>query len=144
MGLKKQEFYEGAALHLLVRSGDIRSIRYDPPLFTLNGDVLALMKYSTKGRSPWGFTFLPDEQDLLHARSKTSRIIIALVCGSDGVAGFSYESYLDVAPHRSKALHIACYRKHGEHYEVCGPEGPMPFKVAPSAWRRILASDVTN
>lgn len=65
MAIKKQEFYEGAALHLLVRSGRVTSIRYDSPLFLVNNQVLVLLKYSTKGRSPWGFTFTTDEQALL-------------------------------------------------------------------------------
>lgn len=62
MAIKKQEFYEGAALHLLVRSGGIMSIRYEAPFFLLNDNVLIYLKYSTKGRSPWGFTFTTDEQ----------------------------------------------------------------------------------
>src|SRR5438309_6815662 len=40
MAIKKQEFYEGAALHLLARSGGITSIRYDPPLFIVNNRLL--------------------------------------------------------------------------------------------------------
>jgi hypothetical protein len=65
MAIRKQEFYEGAALHLLARNGSIRSIRYNPPLFLVNDEVFLLLKYSTKGRSPWGFTFTTDEQRLL-------------------------------------------------------------------------------
>lgn len=33
MAIKKQEFYEGAALHLLARSGGISNIRYETPFF---------------------------------------------------------------------------------------------------------------
>jgi hypothetical protein len=36
MAIQKQEFYEGAALHLVARSGHVRSVRYDPPFFFLN------------------------------------------------------------------------------------------------------------
>jgi hypothetical protein len=56
MGIKKQEFYEGAALHILAQAGTIRSITYAAPFFTLNEELLVLLKYSTKGRSPWAFT----------------------------------------------------------------------------------------
>jgi hypothetical protein len=86
MAIKKQEFYEGAALHLLARAGDIASIRYDPPFFLLNEELLVLLKYCTKGRSPWGFTFTSDEQMILQRRASQSRIVIGLVCGADGVA----------------------------------------------------------
>lgn len=138
MGIKKQEFYEGAALHLLARNGSIRSIRYEPPLFVVNDEVLVLLKYCTKGRSPWGFTFTTDEQSLLENKAPERKIVIGLVCGADGVASITYDAYKSVATPRNSAVHIACYRKHGEHYEVNGPDGTLNWKVAPSNWQKIL------
>ena len=138
MGIKKQEFYEGAAIHLLARSGNISSLRYDPPFFTLNNDIVVLLKYCTKGRSPWGFTFTRDEQALLKTRHPGRKIVIGLVCGDDGVAAFTYEEYLSIVPARDCAVHIACYRRLGEHYQINGPEGTLNWKIPPSAWRRIL------
>lgn len=139
MGIKKQEFYEGAALHLLARAGGITSIRYETPFFVINEHLVVHLKYSTKIRSPWGFTFTPDEQGLLQARALTTRAVIALVCGADGIAAFGYEAFLKIAPVRRSAVHIACYRQHGKHYEVNGPNGTLDGKVAPSDWKRILA-----
>ena len=138
MTIKKQEFYEGAALHLVARSGQITSLRYEAPFFLFNDRLSVLFKYSTKVRSPWGFTFAPDEQALLKTRSLMSKTTIGLICGSDGVAAISYESYLSVASAKSGAIHVACYRKHGEHYEVSGPSGTLKGKVAPSIWQNIL------
>src|SRR5690349_15681151 len=108
MAIKKQEFYEGAALHLLARSGEITGLRYEAPFFVLNNRILAHLKYSTRGRSPWGFTFTPDEQVLLCSRSARSSIVIALICGSDGVAALSYDSYRTIAAPRKSSVHIAC------------------------------------
>jgi hypothetical protein len=65
-------------------------------------------------------------------------MVIGLICGADGVAAFTYEEYLRVATPRDFALHFACYRQHGEHYEVNGPDGKLYGKVAPSNWQRIL------
>jgi len=138
MGIKKQEFYEGAALHLLARSGLVTALRYEPPFFLINNSLTVLLKYSTKGRSPWGFTFMPEEQVALRAKAQAGKTAIGLVCGSDGVAALGYDSYLQIAAHRQAALHVACYRKHGEHYEVLGPDGPLGRKIAPSSWQRIL------
>lgn len=138
MAIKKQEFYEGAALHLLVRSGGIESIRYEAPFFVLNDDLLVYLKYSTRGRSPWGFTFMPDEQVLLRTKATKFRIVIGLICGADGVAAFNYAAYQSVAAPRRSAIHVSCYRRHGEHYEVNGPDGAFSEKVAPSDWKRIL------
>jgi hypothetical protein len=138
MAIKKQEFYEGAALHLLVRAGGIRGIRYEAPFFVLNEHLLVHFKYSTKGRSPWAFTFTHDEQELMQGKCFQIKTVIALICGSDGVAAVTYQDYLKIALPRKVAVHIACYRQHGEHYEINGPDGQLDGKVSPSSWRRIL------
>ena len=138
MAIKKQEFYEGAAIHILARSGGITGIKYESPLFLVNDHLLVLLQYSTRGRSPWGFTFMPDEQMLLYKRGAESKIIIGLICGADGVAAFTYDAYLKIADLRDSAIHLACYRKHHEHYEVSGPNGTFERKVSPSNWQRIL------
>lgn len=140
MGIKKQEFYEGAALHLLARSGGITAIRYEPPFFVLNDRCSVLLKYCTKSRSPWGFTFTADEQLRLQANSARIETVLGLVCGADGVAAFTYSDYLKVAVPRESAIRISCFRGHGEHYEVNGPDGTLDWKVPPSNWQRILES----
>lgn len=138
MAIKKQEFYEGAALHLLARAGAIPGIRYVPPFFTLADRLLILLKYCTRPRSPWGFTFTSDEQSLLQQRARECPIVIAMVCGSDGVATLKYESYLTIAERRPTALRVSCARHHGQHYSIKGPDGALAAKVAPSDWQRIL------
>src|SRR6266404_3924964 len=105
MAIKKQEFYEGAALHLLARTGLVTSIRYDPPLFLLNGKLLILMKYSARGRSPWAFTFTSDEQELLRKSATQTRTTIALICGADGVAALTYDKFQSIAVPRKTAVH---------------------------------------
>jgi hypothetical protein len=87
---------------------------------------------------PWGFTFTEDEQRQLLTKATQHPIIIGLICGSDGIAALSYESYLTIAPGRDSAVHVSCYRDHGEHYEVGGPDGPLKRKIAPSSWQKIL------
>lgn len=138
MAIKKQEFYEGAALHLLVRTNGVVTIRYEAPFFLINNLLLVHLKYSAKGHSPWGFTFTPDEQMLLQKRASDRKIVIGLVCGADGVASFTYDAYRSIAAPCKSAVHIACYRQHGEHYEVNGPDGKLDGKVAPSNWQKIL------
>ena len=88
MAIKKQEFYEGAALHLLVRSGLVERIIYNAPFFTCNNRLSIMLKYTTKSRTPWGFTFTTDEQAALKLRALESKVKIGLVCGADGVAAF--------------------------------------------------------
>jgi hypothetical protein len=138
VAIRKQEFYEGAALHLIARTGGVERIRYDAPFFVFNDRVSVLLKYSTRSRSPWGFTFTADEQVFLESRACEYKTAIALVCGSDGVAALNYEAYTVVAPRRNGAIHIACSRQHGRHYEVSGPNGLLNKKIAPSSWQKIL------
>jgi hypothetical protein len=103
-----------------------------------------LLKYSTRVRSPWGFTFTPDEQAALKDESPKRSLMIGLICGSDGVAAISYKSYLAVATPRQVAIHIACYRQHWEHYEVSGPDGTLNRKVSPSNWQRMLENGIAR
>jgi hypothetical protein len=138
MAIRKQDFYEGAALHALARRGVITSIQYDAPLFRLNDRLLVHLKYSTKVRSPWAFTFTADEQRLMRAKRVEAGIVIGLICGSDGVAAISYEQYCGVVSDQVSSVHIACYRSYGEHYEVNGPDGKLHGKISPSDWHRIL------
>jgi hypothetical protein len=138
VGIRKQEFYEGAALHVLARTGVITSIHYKAPFFMLNGHLTILLKYCTRGRSPWGFTFTPEEQESLQQRGADSELEIGLICGADGIAAFSYREFVGIAAPRATALHIACYRQHGEHYAIKGPDGLLDGKVAPSKWQKIL------
>ena len=138
MSIKKQDFYEGAALHLLARTNQVKSILYDPPFYLINSDVSVLLKYCTRIRSPWSFTFTEDEQATLNRASKQRSLVIGLICGSDGVAAIGYESFLTVATPRQAAIHIACYRGHWEHYAINGPDGTLDRRVSPSNWQRIL------
>lgn len=138
MAISKLAFYEGAALHILIRSGDVQNIRYKPPFFTLNDRLVILVKYSTKTSTPWGFTFTPEEQLSLHHKTRAHLVIIGLVCGADGVAALPYDAFAEVAAISALAIHISCYRLHGEHYGISGPEGILGAKIAPSSWQRLL------
>lgn len=139
MGIQKQEFYEGAALHQLIRgSNGITSIVHAPPFFLIDGCLQVHLKYSTGKRSPWGFTFMPDEQLLLQQSAQVMPLVIGLICGADGVAALPYEEYIRVAQAKGAALRISCRRNHREHFEVGGPDGTLPGKVAPSEWTKLL------
>jgi hypothetical protein len=139
MGIKKQEFYEGAAIHQLARGGGIAGVRYEAPFFTISDRLVLLLKYSTRTRSPWGFTFTAEEQRLLETKAGKAAIVIGLICGADGVAALPYTEYVEIAPRSASALHVSCYRYHRERYEVNGPAGTLSRKLAPGDWPRILS-----
>lgn len=139
MGIQKQEFYEGAALHVLLRGGTGAHIAYRSPFFVINDGMLIHLKYSTGVRSPWGFTFTADEQNLLHRNSMDMPMTIGMVCGSDGVAALPFASYASIASLRASALRISCARRHREHFEISGPDGTLERKVPPSDWSKLLS-----
>lgn len=142
MGIQKQEFYEGAALHVLLRSGTGARISYESPFFLIDGRILIHLKYSTAVRGPWGFTFTADEQRLLYRKSAEFPITIGLVCGSDGIAALPFASYATIAPQRTSALRVSCARRHREHFEIVGPDGSLERKVPPSDWSRLLGEAI--
>jgi hypothetical protein len=138
MAISRQDFYEGAALNLVARTGKILGILNHSPFYVLNGRLAILLKYTTKGRSPWGFTVTLIEQAQLEANSLKVNTAIGLICGSDGVVPLTYQSFKSIAKIGNGPVHISCYRDHGEHYEVHGPAGKLPNKIAPSTWSKIL------
>lgn len=140
MAIRKQEFYEGAALHLLVRAGGIRDIQYAKPFFVINSGIFVYVKYSTKGRSPWGFTFMPEEQRVLEERANEANVVIGLVCGGDGIAALHYNYYCTIANGTNLPIHVSCSRRHGQQYKVSGPAGELSRKIPPSLWQRIVVN----
>jgi len=138
MGIQKQEFYEGAALHQLIRGSSGVDVIHFPPLFIINGSLQVHLKYSTAKRSPWGFTFMPEEQLLLKQRAQQMPLVIGLICGADGVATVPYEQFIRVAQLSKMALRVSCRRNYREHFEVVGPDGTLPNRVATSKWVRLI------
>ncbi len=138
MPLRKQDFYEGAALVGLARTGMLNMVRHVPPFYALNDTIVVLLKYSTRGRSPWGFTFTPEEQAALARQAAVTPTYVGLICGSDGVTAIDFPDYALIARTKSTPIRVSCFRAHGEHYEVRGPDGVLPRKIPPSAWQRLL------
>ncbi|WP_143751299.1 hypothetical protein [Collimonas sp. PA-H2] len=137
MAIQKQEFYEGAALHQLIRKGSGARIIFLAPFFIIDDRVQIYLKYSTGIRSPWGFTFNPDEQDFLYKSAIEKQTVIGLICGADGIAALPLEKYKKIAIQRNTAVWVSCQRRHRESYEVSGPDDSVPGKIPPSDWQRL-------
>jgi hypothetical protein len=138
MAIRKQDFYEGAALCRLVRRALRVTLWYDAPFFVVDDQLTLYLKYSTRVRSPWGFTVTPSEQELLADRARVYPTIIGLVCGSDGVAMLDYSAYENIAYSQRRSVRISCARKHAHSYAISGPNGVLDRKVPPSDWDRLL------
>lgn len=136
--LDKTEYYHGAAIVRLMEDARCKCVRkLDHLGYLINEDVFAFLKYTTKSRTPWGFTF--DKEDVercIKMAQQYKKVVIALVCGSDGVCALDWNE-----AHRlldSKAGRIAMERKHNESYAVWGTEGELKGKIPVNRWPTIV------
>jgi len=137
MSIQKLEFYEGAALFRLIRSLGAVHVRIDDGVVFLNDQIRLYLKYCTRTRSPWSFTFSSTERHAIASQVAEMPLYIGLVCGSDGVAAMERQDYLEVAGGGESPIAISCARRYDEHYSVSGPAGVLARKIAPSAWNKI-------
>ena len=142
--LEKLEYYHGAAIIRLLedeRCGDIK--RHKLLGYVVNLHTFILLKYSTKGRSPWGFTF--DQEDVDRASRVAAdyqRVILGLICGGDGICAINWEEgrrLLADQPGR-----IAVGRKHNHSYSVWGTAGELKWKVPVNRWPSLVFDQMQN
>ena len=88
--IDKADFYHGAALAKALDDPRCIEVVRCPPGYLVNDTVLALIKYTTKNHSPWQFTFTAEDvARLQHCPDGVDRVILALVCASDGICAIS-------------------------------------------------------
>ena len=135
--IEKQEFYHGAALVRVIEDPRCETIVKHESGYRVNNDRILAIKYSTKARSPWGFTFSGEDISRFEEASREfGECIITLVCGGDGICAFSWSkglSLLGGSPGR-----IAAKRGFAGCYAVSGPAGELSGKVAMNRWPAIV------
>jgi len=141
--LDKQEFYHGAAIVRLLEDHRYRNLRRQEYYYLVNDRVLVFLKYSTKSRSPWRFNFTEAEFARLNeASSSGGRVVVALVCGGDGVCSLTWRSVEQLLG--KAAGRISARRKFNESYGVSGPNGEFQRKVQLQQWPKIVFEDETE
>jgi hypothetical protein len=135
--IDKLEFYHGAALVRVIEDSRCETISKHPSGYRVNNGRILAIKYSTKARTPWGFTFSGEDISRLDAASaEFGESAIALVCGGDGICAFSWAigaNLLGGSPGR-----IAAKRGFAGCYAVSGPAGELKGKVAMNRWPAIV------
>jgi hypothetical protein len=135
--IDKLDFYHGAAVVRIVDNPECKGICRNEFGYVVNGDRLAMMKYTTRAHSPWRFTVTTDDiKRFDEAASKFSTCVLALICDGDGVCTISWKSgrqLLDGQPGW-----LAAKRVFGGWYAVSGPKGTLSRKVALNRWPMIL------
>lgn len=141
--LDKQEFYHGVAIVKILDDPRYVSLRKDENGYLVNEAVLVFLKYSTKARSPWRFTFSHTDVVRLKELSKSGRrVVAALVCGGDGVCAVAWELIEGILANETGW--VAVRRQFNESYAVSGPNGQLPRKVTVLQWPSILFSPHCN
>ena len=141
MTIKKQHFYEGAALYQLILTNKVGRVTYAHPFFIINDKYAILLKYSTSKDSPWSFVFTPFELQKIDSPTHEFRYLMGLVCGSDGVVALSVKQFNQVANVKGDTMRIGCHRKFDEQYRIVGPAGTLPKRISRNAWIKLLDGD---
>ena len=135
--IEKLEFYHGAALVRVIEDQRCEAIAKHEYGYCVNKDRILAIKYTTKTRSPWGFTFSTDDIARFAAAYKEfGECLIALVCGGDGICAFSWSiasALLGNSPGR-----IAARRGFAGCYALSGPDGELRGKIAMNQWPSIV------
>ena len=136
--LDKSEFYHGAAIIRLLENDKCKAVRKREFLgYVVNENIFVLIKYTTKARTPWGFTFDQEDVERCYKMAEEyDKSYMALVCGGDGVCVLKWreaDKLLDGKPGR-----ISAGRRHNESYAVKGSAEKLNGKVSVSRWPRVL------
>lgn len=135
--IDKQEFYWGAAIVRLLEHPQFSAIRKHEYGYVVNSSAFVFLKYSTKARSPWGFSFTADELPrLVSLASQYERIVLGLICGGDGICAVDWKRLNPLLG--DKPGWISVRRNFNERYGVSGPAGGLDRKVPLQSWPLLL------
>ena len=136
--LDKSEYYHGAAIVRLLEDERCQSIHLRKPRsYIVNNDVFVFLKYTTKGRTPWGFTF--DQEDVdrcFRMATEYRKVVLGFICGGDGVCALDWQEAKNLLG--GKPGRIAASRKHDCSYSVWGTAGELKRKVPVGRWRSLV------
>jgi hypothetical protein len=141
--IDKQEYYHGAAIIRLFEDGRFNTIAKHTLGYIVNSKVLILLKYSTKSRTPWRFTFTLDEMVQIENYIKQNdRIVIALVCGGDGVCAIHAKELFNILGDNPGWISVK--RNFNEQYGVAGHYGRLERKISFQRWPSIIFEPVSE
>jgi hypothetical protein len=139
--IHKEDFYHGAVMIPILNDSRCATVRgYDPKdndaLFVVNDRSLVFVKYNTRNRSPWGFSFSATDVLRLDGVQPALECIVALVCGGDGICGAKWVDLRELL--QGKAGWVSAKRKFNGMYGVSGPSGDLRYKVGLNHWPSVV------
>jgi len=137
--LDKAEYYHGAAVVSLLENDNAFSIRKKGFLgYVVNDKIFVFLKYTTKAKTPWRFTF--DQEDIdrcLKMSAEHQGVVFGLVCGGDGICGLKWNEVRSLLG--DKPGWISAKRKHNESYAVAGSENELERKITVGRWSTFIS-----
>jgi hypothetical protein len=133
--IRDVEFFHGAALVRLVRSGQRLAISpfngWSNASYVVNDRCGLYLKHSSSRMSPWGFTFRRDHQHEIDEMHRlTGYVVVGLICNDDGVVGLDYIEFRTVLDTNHEAAEgIGISRKPRGMYMVKGRDGELRYRI---------------
>ena len=135
--IDKQEFYWRAAIVRLLEDSRCTNVQKNEYGYVVNSSVFVFLKYSTKARTPWGFTFSNEEiMRLNQISSQYDKIVVGLICGGDGVCAVDWFQLRTLLV--DKPGWISARRNFNERYGVTGPAGGLDRKIPLQSWPLLI------
>lgn len=134
--IDKQAFYHGAAIIRLFEDLRCESVARHAIGYLVNESIFVFLKYSTKSRSPWRFSFSLDEIRRLSHMQPLHNTVVALVCGGDGICAITWTEA--EASLGNNAGWISAKRNFNESYGVAGSVGSLKRKVPLQRWPLLV------
>lgn len=132
--IDKQDFYHGTVLSRLIEDRRCRYISKKDDLYIVNNTSYIYLKYSTKSRSPWTFTFKRIEIEKIERIS--DRITIALICGGDGICAIRLSELKRIFNNNVGCISVK--RNFHKQYGVSGPIDKLDDKISLSRINELV------
>lgn len=128
------EFYHGAALARLVRSGQrvtITLLKGSKASYVVNDHCGLYLKHSSSRMTPWSFTFHRDHQHEIDEMQRLiGYVVVGLICNDDGVVGLDYTEFRTVLDINHKVVEgVSISRKPRGMYMVRGRDARMQYRI---------------
>lgn len=136
--IDKEEFYYGAALRLLLHHAAVKAVCQDERFgYLVNNENFITLKYASKSRSPWQFSFDQEDINKLQIKLRDRKTVtLGLICGGDGICALSLKQLNIVLGNTPGTVSVR--RPFRKQYSVKGTAGKLPGKITQTDWPRVI------
>jgi len=139
MKIQEQDIYHGPALMHVVEHPSFKALNKASKVYghyLINTDRHLFVKYSTKKKSPWQFTFNPiDFKAMVSNNIKGAKVYIALVCGRSTICALTISELNDIVDLTAKSVQTVTVKvPSGGSCHVHGSDGELKNAVAHNAF----------